>query len=348
MNIGLIVAELLHENNTVTIPKFGGISTCYKPSEHQNNVGKYAPPASTISFNPSLIIDDGLLIDQVAKTYRLTFSQATNAVHDFVKSIQILLDKGETVKMEQIGQFYKQNDTIKFLPSENNYNKESFGLPTISVQPILELDSKEKTSFVKPPIQAIAPDNKNNINIPKQALQWMLLLLGAIGLGIAIYFLVQNINFGNSAIITEEINTAAQDQKGSTTVEEAPIFQEEVTEVDTIRRSETPIISQPTRSAPIAPTTKPKEVPVNQKTAKSNNSTGKQIKIIVVGAFDSSENAEKRVTEIQSAGYVPYRFTRNGRRCIGIEYQYQQEEDFIKTLQDVRNKFGKDAWVLTE
>ncbi len=348
MNIGLIVAELLYENNTVTIPKFGGISTRYKPSEHQSNVGKYAPPASTISFNPNLIIDDGLLIDQVAKMYQLTFLQATNAVHDFVKSIQVSLDKGETVNMEQIGQFYKQNDTIKFLPFENNHDKASFGLPTISVQPILELDQKEKTTFAKPPIQAVAPDTKNNVNIPKQALQWTLLLLGAIGLGIAIYFLIQNINFGNSAISTEETSNTAQNQKEAATVEEEPVFQEEITEADTIRRAETPAIIQPTRSTPIAPTTKPKEVPVNQKTVKSNNSTGKQIKIIVVGAFDSSENAEKRVTEIQGAGYVPYRFTRNGRRCIGIEYQYQQEEDFIKTLQDVRNKFGKDAWVLTE
>lgn len=348
MNIGLIVAELLYENNTVTIPKFGGISTRYKPSEHQSNVGKYAPPASTISFNPSSIVDDGLLIDQVAKTYQLTVSQATNAVHDFVKSTQTLLDAGETIKMEKIGQFYKQDNTIRFFPSENNYNKQAFGLPTISAQPILTANQKEKTTFTKPAIQAIAPASNSKINIPKQALQWTLMLLGAIGLVIAIYFLVQNINFGNNEIRTTEANAINQNKEKETVIEE-PIFQEEVTEADTIRRSETPVINQPSRSEPAAPTTKPKEVPGNKKiTATSNNSIGKQIKIIVVGAFDSSENAEKRVAEIQSAGYTPYRFTRNGRRCIGIEYQYQKEEDFVRTLQDIRNKFGKDAWVLTE
>ncbi len=349
MNIGLLISELLYENNTVTIPKFGGISTHYKSSEYQSNVGKYAPPSGTISFNPSLIIDDGLLISQVAKSYQLSFTQATKAVNDFVTSIQTSLDKGETVKIEQIGSFRRQGNTIQFSPTENNYNTQAFGLPTISAQPILVENLKEKITFTKPPVQVVTPASSSKILIPKQILQRILLVLGAIGLVTALYFLAQNINFRNSKIGVEKTDVASQDSKESIITAEEPVFLEDITAADTIRRNELSTTNQPTSPKPTAPTAQPREVPKSEKTTSiANTSSGKQIKIVVVGAFDSNENAEKRVLDIAKAGYTPYRFTRNGRRCIGIEYQYQKEEDFVRTLQDIRNKFGKDAWVLTE
>ncbi|NJK84518.1 MAG: hypothetical protein HC912_12730 [Saprospiraceae bacterium] len=246
--------------------------------------------------------------------------------------------------MERIGQFYKQNNFIHFSPVDYNYNLQAFGLPTVAAQPLVSATSQEKTMFTKPAVQPVLPASHQKVAFPKQLLQWLLLLLGAVGLSVALYFVVKNIYLDRPTEATfdktEDAEQAKQNEMAHT---ETSVPQEQITEVDTIRREERPNTNL------VAPTTQPKQVPKKEKTiSQATTDSRNQIKIIVVGAFDSNENAEKRVAEIQSAGYTPYRFMRNGRRCIGIEYQYQKEEDFVKTLQDIRNKFGKDAWVLNE
>lgn len=327
-NIAATIADLLYEYNSVTIPRFGGITTYYQASYHDPVTGKITPPSNTIEFNRNLVVDDGLLIDKIAKQYNLSYADASRQVEEFVTSLKEQLANGETVTLDKVGRFYQYNDLVQFTSADQNYNTESFGLPTITAKAAIP-KTEDKVKFTTPVVAVAEETSTSSPTEYGQYVQWALIVLGAIALAIAAYTIWSNLS---SKTPTEDIVEAPVPIN-----EAAQTFEEEdnSSDVDTIVAAPVPTAA--------AEASIPR--PVNTEAA---TPTTNAIKIIVVGAFDNKENAERQVMSIQKAGYVPYRFTRNGRRCIGIQYAYNQESEFNKVLADVRTRFAKDAWVLTD
>ena len=67
MDIGQCIAELLYEQESVSLPGLGSFTSRYKPAAIDHVQGKLSPPTKEIEFNANLVLDDGLLAEAAAQ-----------------------------------------------------------------------------------------------------------------------------------------------------------------------------------------------------------------------------------------------------------------------------------------
>lgn len=131
------IEKLLFLHDALTIPSFGAFSA--RPTAAQTDYagGTVTPPSKTLTFNENITTDDGLLVQDVAKTNSISSEQARQTVQAFVDNIHEMLDRREIVTLPGIGRLYKNYvQKIQFLPDAANFNAESFGLPPLQFSPI--------------------------------------------------------------------------------------------------------------------------------------------------------------------------------------------------------------------
>ncbi len=149
MDISTFISNLLLEHDCVVIPGFGGFICNYKPAEIHPILHTVSPPSKAISFNRNLKSNDGLLINFIAESGKVSFVEAAEVVNTWVRSSMSLLKKNEEVLLRKIGKLhYDIENNLLFEPDEStNYLKSSFGLRTLAVEPIMRgkvIDFTEK------------------------------------------------------------------------------------------------------------------------------------------------------------------------------------------------------------
>lgn len=139
MDISVYISELLYEHECVIVPGFGGFLAQYKPAYIHPTQHTIAPPAKSVSFNAQLSINDGLLVNYIAKEEGITYLQANDKVETWVRVTKAFLKKGEDVNLPKVGRFFNDIERhLQFEPDNTvNYLKSSFGLPVIEAAPIL-------------------------------------------------------------------------------------------------------------------------------------------------------------------------------------------------------------------
>ena len=147
------IKELLYENNTLIIPSFGALTLQYAPSTVDYVQGLLNPPTKFIDFDKNLVVNDGKLVDIIQRKHQISAEQANQLIKQYVASTEDQLSKREMVNIPGVGRLYKDFESnIQFIPDSTNFNKDSFGLPTIKFYPIL----RDKVSA-----ESIIPSNSN-------------------------------------------------------------------------------------------------------------------------------------------------------------------------------------------
>jgi nucleoid DNA-binding protein len=143
MQLATYIKDLLYRYECVIVPGFGAFLTQYRAAQIDENHNFY-PPGKTLSFNRQLQTNDGILAHHVASNENCSYEVALQKVRNFAGKISLQLSEGETIELQNIGEFFLNNEKkIQFIPSEKeNYSTSSFGL----------------NSFVSPKIERIAED----------------------------------------------------------------------------------------------------------------------------------------------------------------------------------------------
>jgi nucleoid DNA-binding protein len=68
--------------------------------------------------------------------------------------------------------------------------------------------------------------------------------------------------------------------------------------------------------------------------------------IIIVAAYKTQIGGAGILQQLQQMGYKTYVGKRNDKVIFGCQMGYNDAEDLAKSLQQVREKFGKDCWIL--
>ncbi len=132
LNVSSYIAELLYENDCVVLPDFGGFVASYKPSSIGFGDGTVNPPSKSISFNKSLTLNDGLLINHIVKKEGLSYEETKKKVEKFAKKCNRALAENEPVVFAGVGKVsYDIENNIKFEADTENYLSDAYGLPTI-------------------------------------------------------------------------------------------------------------------------------------------------------------------------------------------------------------------------
>ncbi|TVR39400.1 MAG: SPOR domain-containing protein [Cryomorphaceae bacterium] len=134
------IGDLLYHYDCVIIPEFGGFVTNYKPASLNKRLHLFQPPSKEVSFNRSLVKNDGLLASHLAEWNNCTFEEANDKIRTEVEDYFTRLNNGERITFKKVGIVYRDTARqLRFQPSqEENFLKDAFGLEQLFAIPVMQ------------------------------------------------------------------------------------------------------------------------------------------------------------------------------------------------------------------
>ena len=138
MRISKYISDLLFEYECVVIPGFGGFISNEIPAGIDANQHNFNPPSKKIVFNASLRVNDGLLVNHIATSEGISYSDARLRVESFVRKCSTALEYGKRIHFQKIGWIEKSHEgNLEFDPDHSqNYNGNAFGLAAFISPPV--------------------------------------------------------------------------------------------------------------------------------------------------------------------------------------------------------------------
>lgn len=135
--------HVLMEQGRACIPGIGTLLVTHQPALVSLIERKAVPPAAMLGFNGNLVVDDGRLRQHLSDSGEGEY---------LLSELKEQLADGQVVLLDGIGKLYPApGGDYRFVAAGDNFNKASFGLPAVTVQPILR---KEKVRSAAPATQA--------------------------------------------------------------------------------------------------------------------------------------------------------------------------------------------------
>jgi nucleoid DNA-binding protein len=164
MNISNHISSLLTFNECVIIPDFGSFISNYVPSQFDPGRNAYLPPTKEIVFNSKITKNDGLLINHLVESESITYTQAYQAISNWVSNAFDTLDEGEKLEINDVGTIeFDKNGSFIFTSTSTNVMAETYGLDPISF-PRLVRPVYVSNFNPRPAVRAIS-NHKNAIRI---------------------------------------------------------------------------------------------------------------------------------------------------------------------------------------
>lgn len=162
VNIWALVKNLLHKYNCVIVPGLGGFIAHQESAVIDPVSMLINPPSKHITFNAQLLLNDGLLVTQVANYLQIDYVDAIKLIEFEINNFNQILKGRSQYKIDGLGNFtLNASGNLIFNPEKNaNFLLNSFGLAPVK----LNHASTFKTSKI---IQNEDILNKNNVTDKK-------------------------------------------------------------------------------------------------------------------------------------------------------------------------------------
>ncbi len=321
-----IIFSLIKENNRVIIPNFGAFIVAKESG-------------FTVLFNNFLSFNDGLLIDNLAKSENISSEEAAEKVTQFVEEIKNQLDVNGRYEFDQLGVFTKDTSGIlRFTQSEEINNKEED-----STNELLDLDSapaatEKVEETVKPvitPPEAAKVNEEPLVEVEEEEEQ---------SSGSSYAYLEEDKKKRSRSILTFLIiiillpligvvvyyTVFKKDNTVKTTQVEAPVAE---APVDTLKSDKQDgIIAGP----------EVKEVNTIQPTFTDKPH------YIIVGSFKNTDNAERMVASLREKGFDNCTtLEHNSRVLVSIDAFAKVTQAYVKQ-EEILDTHRIESWILTK
>jgi cell division protein FtsN len=312
MHLDTYINDLLYRYECVIIPEFGAfLAQTVSASLNIKNQTFY-PPKKVISFNEQLQNNDGLLVGYIADVERISFEQALKKVKKETKQFELLLNKGESITLTNIGVInFNSENNISFEPAESvNFLTASFGLAPATSPSIQRTKQEKKVETIANTASTTTIsvlNKKTTYQIYKKYAAIIIVALGIIGYLASDYQLNQ----------IEKQNQIAQETANK--------------EIDAKINKATFIIDNPLPSITLTVT-------------KQNGDFH-----IVAGAFRIKENCDKKLEQLQKLGYNARKIGANKYGLHQVVYSsYNSRTEAQKELYKIRESHNQNAWLLVQ
>ena len=132
------IEYLALSNDCVVIPGWGAFITQYAYSSYNSGEGIFCKPCRKISFNSSVMHNDGLLANSLAKRDQISYQEAVKAIERNVTIYKQLLAEGTEIPFGRLGYFATtQEGQLEFIPFHQEqqhdtfFGLQSFSFPTL-------------------------------------------------------------------------------------------------------------------------------------------------------------------------------------------------------------------------
>lgn len=314
MALANYISDLLYRYECVVVPQFGAFLTQKHTATIHGATNEFLPPRKTVSFNEQLKQNDGLLANHVVQTEGVDYTQALELIEAHVSQLKGALVAGETVLLNKIGDFSLSHEgKLQFSPLEDiNYLTSSFGLGDMYNVPVLREVYKEDVTSLedKAPI-AFIPETRQKRSYLK-------------------YAAVAVVALGLSGLLGKQVYTNQM---------------EEVTTHNALEALEIEKVAyQKASFFDIAPIEVP-EVTFNVSVEKKL--IGKYH--IIAGAFRFEENADKKISQLETQGYSPRKIGQNKYGLHQVVYaSLATRAEALATLKSIKQSHNSHAWLLVK
>lgn len=149
MNLEKHISFLLYRHDCVVVPEFGAFITQKSNSAYTPETAVFSPPSKKIAFNPSLILNDGLLVQELAQSTGISFEKAKEEIETTVRFWKNHLNTNSSLVLAELGNFTKdETGRLEFEPNAENYLLEAFGLESIRAKYILPTENNQSSSTI--------------------------------------------------------------------------------------------------------------------------------------------------------------------------------------------------------
>ena len=332
------IPELLSQHDCVIIPGFGGFIGNYSPAVINSLHHTFYPPYKSLLFNIHLKQNDGLLASRIAQGEKILYKEALEQVSMMVTAWNDLLEKGNDLLIDNVGQIRKENDGILQFEQDYtvNYLPEAFGLSSF-VSPAIRRPGMQDKIEKKINRYISAPGGKQRKLT--RGLKWAAVM--ALPVGLAVYLSLTNM---------DQIRTFRESYSGLLFPKSAPVTKkpESTKKTYVIRHTTTPGLPSPAVVKPL-PQAKNNLPPAEKEVSKITDFSGNKTYAIIVGAFRFRENADNLVLKLKQEGYEAGIFdvTKTGlfRVTIGT---FDNKKDALRYLASVRTTNNSSAWLLSK
>lgn len=291
------IKALLHEQDYVVVPNFGGFVTQVHFSQYLVEKNILTPPGKIISFNKQLRQNDGVLSFWLQDKLNISSDLAMKHIAEFSDYCQQILNARRRLSIDHLGFFYLDfENNICFEPkNDTNYLLESFGLTPV----VLNELTAEKEEPIKAP-EFI--DRK--VEIAQQELpvkrKRNLRPLAYVALGGSILFFTLaaliNLNKTNGPLLSGILNSS--EHKAYKPLQYSDLSLEKIhSETKSYISNANGIAVIELNNKTVAVNLNANSVPTMETTASSNFAHGKFQ--IVLGCFSLKNNAEKMVKKLK-------------------------------------------------
>jgi len=350
-NMKNYIQELLYEHNSVIIPAFGGFTAGYKPASIDHVQGVIFPPSKDLKFNRYLTINDGVLVQHICEAKGWTRQEAEQAIKDWVAEMKTSLDRREMLEFPSVGRLYLDYEgNFQFLQDNTNYNRTSFGLPTVGFYPVTR--NRQATRQEAPqPREAMAvldlggtPSRSKIIsgwfqrNVPYLVAASFLILAGT-------FFIIESDKgtsqaglapFIKPVVAENRVNKKPQREEDT---EITTLYPEDMIDEAVVTKKEERIDETP---KPVYEPTIEEDIDTEGATAAPDQEEG----IVIIGSFGSKKNVDKLVKKIYSKGYEPFTEKTGKLTRVGVRFGYEELSQVTSKRKNVASDFKVKAWVM--
>lgn len=372
------IKELLQEGDEVIVQDLGTFHTSYYSAEIHPVSHSFAAPNKNISFQTKIKASNFLLENYIAQKEHISIDQAKEEVQKFVSALKVNLGVEKRVSLEDLGELVLQvSDEIEFKQNKQaNILNDSFGLPEIYAKPIERNGASQKNTTTP---SAIKKPTTTNQKVPTEEPKSTWGTVAAIGslafVVLAVVYVVavdSSLNPFNALLgkKTEkkedkkkeeekalvQTDTLKEDNNSTNNIQENKIEENnKANNTEENKFEENKVVENKQVVEETAKTTVSSEdKKVEEKTDKPKGDgilLGDRTNqfYIVIGGFSAQNNAYKKVREAKTKGVEnikivpPFDAKNLYRVAVGA---YPTREQAEANLEEIKNTFGVDAWVL--
>ena len=349
MEIGLYIAELLGEQDEVSVAGLGTFSKERVAGTFDKHSNLFYPPSYRLSFNEGVFSFSGLS-EYISLKRSLSISSSEELIKKFTETILDILNSSDAVEINHLGSLYKKNNNLAFKPSDSFGIADKFyGLIPISelnstiVVPLAE-EIKVEITENEVEIETEAEESEEEVydQAPKARLVPILVIsiLAIIASLFALFYFDKSFNNFVKDIISSKVKPAPVIEPIKESSTAAPVV------LDSINDS-TPDSSQINKTEIQEETKAFADQALSSSLEEKIPALKQDISYeIIVAAFSRKIDAETYIREMNSKGFQAKIVENLPGKMLKISLgTYTEEEPATIELNRIQKEINKDAWI---
>lgn len=172
-NLARHIEYLLRDNDCVILPGFGGFIAHVVPAYYVGEDNLFYPPSRSISFNTSITMNDGLLIQSYMKSYNVDYAKATYLVDLAIEKLRDTLDEEGSITLPHIGTIKQDiHQAIQFIAEPTGISSPlHFGLGAFTISTLAQMQSQSGEEAQQPKSVITQTERTIDVHIQKKTLR---------------------------------------------------------------------------------------------------------------------------------------------------------------------------------